>query len=241
MAETPATEAGAAGEKRPARFKRFEGVFRLLILALIVLGLGRTPFLGNFLSWQTTFFHEISHGLAALASGGSLVKIELHFSGSGVCYTRGGLGWLISLAGYAGAAFWGLLIYLSALTLPRGYSHWPAVFLIALLAVSAVFYAADFQTRVIILALAALYGAAVKFRGQVSNLFLKLAGLYVLLDALKAPLALWRHESFNDAASLTAQTGLPAFIWIFFWLAAAAAGLVFIWKVETGTKAEPPV
>ena len=166
-------------------------------------------------------------------TGGQVLKIELHFSGAGICYTSGGIRWLTSLAGYAGAAFWGLLIYLLAGAIPKNRSHLPAAFLITVLIASGLFYVRDFQSWTIILLIAAFYAAAIKFRDRLPlSLGLKLAGLYIILDALKAPAALLRGRTVNDAASLAGQTGVPGFFWIAFWMAIAAGCLIFIWKIE---------
>ena len=51
--------------------------------------------------------HEISHGLAAVASGGAIESIELSFDEGGVCNTRGGSAFLILNAGYLGSLIWG--------------------------------------------------------------------------------------------------------------------------------------
>ena len=48
------------------------------------------------------FLHEISHGLAAVLTGGSIVSIGLSFDEGGVCLTRGGWPFLILNAGYLG-------------------------------------------------------------------------------------------------------------------------------------------
>lgn len=225
--------ANSAPAADPGFFRRTLAKSNLIILMAAAVLLGQIPYLGNILSWQMTFFHEISHGLAAILTGGSVLKIELDFSGSGVCHTIGGLRWLISLAGYAGAAFWGTLIYLSAGLIPGRHSRFPAVILITILTISAVFYAVDWPSRIIIFIIAVIYAAAVKLRDKLPlNVFLKLAGLYIILDALRAPMVLFRHQGVNDAANLAGLTGLPAFFWIAIWLLIAAACLALIWRTE---------
>lgn len=205
----------------------------LVALIIIALLLGRVPFLANLFSWQTTFFHEISHGLAALITGGRVLNIELRFSGSGVCYTSGGVRWLISVAGYMGAALWGSLIYLLADAIPKNRSHMTAAFLIAVLVASGLLYVRDFQSWTIIASIGIFYAVTVRFSDKLPlKLFLKLAGIYVILDALKAPMALFRHQAVSDAANLAAQTGIPQIFWITFWMATTAGCLVFIWKIE---------
>ena len=48
-------------------------------------------------------FHELSHGLAAIVSGGAIERIELSVEQGGVCYTRGGSSFLILNSGYLGS------------------------------------------------------------------------------------------------------------------------------------------
>ena len=62
----------------------------------------------------TVFFHELSHGVAAIATGGSIEKITLSYRFGGVCYTRGGNRFIILNAGYVGSLLWGALILISA-------------------------------------------------------------------------------------------------------------------------------
>lgn len=220
---------------RPGFFQRIQPQLIFVILIIIALALSQTPYVVNFLSWQTTFFHEISHGLAALVTGGGITKIELHFAGSGLCYTSGGSLVLISLAGYAGAALWGLLIYLAAGTLPKNYSHVAAVFLAAVPLLSGLLYVRDHESWAIVLAITVFYAAAVKLRNILPvKLILKIAGIYIIIDAFRAPFVLLRHKDVSDAANLAALTGIPEFFWILAWIAISLGCLAFIWK--TGSR-----
>jgi len=60
------------------------------------------------------FLHEISHGIAAVATGGRIVEIQLHQVEAGHCVTAGGDPALIYSAGYLGSLFFGVLILLLA-------------------------------------------------------------------------------------------------------------------------------
>lgn len=180
-----------------------------------------------------TFFHEISHGLATLITGGKVLKIELHYAGSGVCYSSGGWRLLVVFAGYAGAALWGLLIYLMAGKIPKRHSHIMAVIIAVILLASGILYARDFATWLIILAITLFYLAAVWFRKQLPlQLVLKLAGLYIILDAFKALVNLWRHRPVSDATSLATLTGVPEIIWVVLWIVISLGCLAFIWKIK---------
>lgn len=203
----------------------------------LALGLGQIPGVSHFLSWQTTFFHEISHGLAALISGGGVEKIELHLSGSGLCETIGGLEWFILAAGYAGATFWGLAIFLLAEGAPEA-RRFPALFILGVLGAALIFWATDFISRGLIILMAACYWAALKM-GRYGAPFLKIMGLYIMFEALKAPLALFHHQPLNDAAQLAARTPIPGWGWIFIWLAVALGGFLFLWRRSTKKRIPP--
>lgn len=58
--------------------------------------------------------HELSHGLAAVITGGRIVKIEITADQGGLCATAGGWQLLVLAAGYLGSILWGGLILLVA-------------------------------------------------------------------------------------------------------------------------------
>jgi Peptidase M50B-like len=93
---------------------------RRIVLPLVVAFLavaGWSSFVVYPLKIFVVFLHEISHGLAALATGGSIRAIGLTFDEGGVCVTEGGSRFLILNAGYLGSLCWGaLLLVLAART-----------------------------------------------------------------------------------------------------------------------------
>jgi len=61
------------------------------------------------------FFHELSHGLMAIVTGGEIVRIEVVRQEGGLCVTQGGNRFLTLSAGYVGSLCWGgLLLVLAA-------------------------------------------------------------------------------------------------------------------------------
>ena len=65
----------------------------------------------------TVLFHELSHGLAAILTGGKMLKIEISANEGGLCTTAGGIRWIVLSAGYLGSLLWGsALILLAAKT-----------------------------------------------------------------------------------------------------------------------------
>jgi len=92
--------------------------FTLLVFAsLLTLILWFIPFAGLItfpIRLFVTYIHEIGHALAALATLGGVNRVALDWSGSGVTFTQGGLGFLISSAGYLTTTLYGagLLLFL---------------------------------------------------------------------------------------------------------------------------------
>lgn len=85
------------------------------------------------LIWLGTLFHELGHGLAAIALGGDLVQFAIYSDGSGVAMHRGAYSAferaLIAAAGPLGAPLAGLVFFLSL-----GHRHSARVLLAALAA-----------------------------------------------------------------------------------------------------------
>lgn len=86
-----------------------------LLVALVVpiVLLWSTPIVWP-LKILVVFFHELSHGLAAILTGGRIARIEVVAAQGGVCWTMGGSQFLILTAGYLGSLVWGGVVLLAA-------------------------------------------------------------------------------------------------------------------------------
>ena len=82
----------------------------------LLLGLGAVLLWNTFVAYPfrvfVVFLHEISHGLAAVLTGGALESIGLSVNEGGVAVTRGGSRFLILTAGYLGSLLFGALFLL---------------------------------------------------------------------------------------------------------------------------------
>jgi hypothetical protein len=87
------------------------GLFGLMLTMLFIFW--HTPFVYP-IKLFVVLLHEISHGIAAILTGGSIVKIEISADQGGLCVTRGGGRFLVLTAGYLGSMLWGGLILLAA-------------------------------------------------------------------------------------------------------------------------------
>jgi hypothetical protein len=90
--------------------------FRLLVLAcLLTLVFWFVPFADIVIypvRFFVTYIHEIGHALAALATFGGVNRVALDWGGSGVTFTQGGWGFLISSAGYLTTTLYGCALLL---------------------------------------------------------------------------------------------------------------------------------
>lgn len=190
----------------------------MLFIALIILQL---PFISIPFKWLESYFHEISHGLAALLTGGSIVKIQLFPNGAGLCTTRGGSAFFISLMGYGGAILWGSLIFYLASSHQRVAQVF-SVLLVVLLASSILLWVRDLLTLFIVLILLALVFAQIKYSyHKYLQKLLQVTGLLVLINSLMSPLYLLDGQSRGDGAALADLTYIPEIIWVVIWFFAA--------------------
>ncbi len=202
--------------------------FAIVAAAFIV---SYIPIINIPFTWITTFFHEVSHGLAAIFTGGSVDKIHLHLNGSGLCYTQGGNSFLVAFSGYTGAVLWGMLLFSMADLLNHKSTNIVAMFLAALIGITALLWGRDILTWIILAVLLALFISIVKLQEtRAVKLSLKFIGIFVLLDAIKAPLHLIDGRHYGDGARLSDLTGIPELLWVLVWLVFGLLGAYFLWK-----------
>ncbi|MCA9716561.1 MAG: M50 family metallopeptidase [Myxococcales bacterium] len=173
------------------------------------------------------FFHELSHGLAAVATGGQIVEIEVVKEAGGHCITRGGSRFVTLSAGYLGSLIWGGLILLTAARtrLDRGVS----VFLGLTLVTMVLLYVRPFAGFGFGFGLGSgvlLAAAGVFLSEQVNDFLLRWIGLtsciYAILD-IKSDV-LDRPELRSDAAMLGELTSLSPQFWGVVWIVVAILG-----------------
>ena len=114
-------------------------------------------------TWVETFFHELSHGLATLITGGSISKIQLLPNGAGFCYSYGGWPILIAFSGYAGASGFGLLIYQLAQSATNKLTKLISSAVLALIGLCLILWVRDLLTVFILLVIASLFALPLKF------------------------------------------------------------------------------
>lgn len=188
---------------------------------------GETPFKRPF-KWSETYYHELSHGLACLLTLGKVNGIRLNFDGSGLCTTQGGSRIVILLMGYAGASLWGGALYMAGWALgDSGSAVWLQVEL-ALLAVTVVLWVRDIKTLLILTVVGGVYAGALLYAEQrVLHILLQYMGIYVMMNAIRAPLYLIDGQHVGDGAALADIFKIiPEIVWIFLWFALACGVLL---------------
>jgi len=177
------------------------------------------------------FLHEISHGLAAVLTGGAIASIGLSFDEGGVCRTRGGWPFLILNAGYLGSLFWGAAFLVLGERRTRSRSVVGVIGAFTLV-VTLLYVRTLFGFAYGLLAGAALMAVAAKLRPAVSEILLAAIGatsaLYAVWDI--ASDVLGRHSNQSDAAALAALTGIPAIVWGVVWIAVSVGVLGYVVK-----------
>jgi hypothetical protein len=175
------------------------------------------------------FLHEISHGLAAVLTGGAIESIGLSFDEGGVCRTRGGSPFLILSAGYLGSLLWGALFLLLGGRRARARGVIAAIGVFTLV-VTVLYVRTLFGFGYGLATGLALVAVASRLRPAVSEVLLAAIGatsvLYAVWDI--ATDVLLRHSGESDAAALAALTLVPAPIWGVLWIVVSLAVLVTV-------------
>lgn len=196
-----------------------------LLLAIVVYALWSTVFV-----WPLRLFvvllHELSHGLAAVLTGGRIVSIALSPGEGGLCTTAGGWPFLISSAGYVGSALFGaFFLVLGVRGRPKTHRAVTALLGAALLVVTLVWMRSAFGFVYGLAAGVLLLGVARWLPEGASSLVLRLLGVTSLLYApwdIVSDLIL-RSVPSSDAGALARTTGVPAIAWGVLWLGASLA------------------
>ncbi|HGG06481.1 MAG TPA: M50 family peptidase [Aliiroseovarius sp.] len=202
------------------------GHWQLLLLTALVFVLWQTP-VATPVKILIVFMHEVSHGLAALATGGRIEAITVSLQQGGLTTTRGGSLFAILSAGYLGSLVLGVAILLVALRthLDRALM---ALLGAAMVAISA-FYIRDWFAFGFGMGSGGLMLAAARFLPRdVNDLILRLIGLtsliYVPYDIFDDTIR--RASESSDAYMLADRFGGATMMWGGLWLVISALVIV---------------
>jgi hypothetical protein len=195
-------------------------MYEFIILLSIAAVLSFIPVIRTPLTIIETFFHELSHGIAAIITFGKIKKIELETNGAGLCYTIGGWRHIVLLAGYLGASAFGFLIYYIGYNIQ---SHQAEPFLFGMLVMFIfviLMWVRNIKTLLCMIMIITIFYFPLKHElYEYTSMYLKFIGIYVCLSAVRAPLDLIDGQDIGDGAELYKITFLPEGIWIALWVA----------------------
>lgn len=188
------------------------------------------------LKLMVVLFHEMSHGLMALLTGGRILSIVITADEGGACETEGGIALLIVSAGYLGSMFFGgLLLYLS-----RFREYIPGVCMILTLALGAGIFTVlhDSYSRTFATGLAGSFiFVGLLLPSLIGILCLRVIGtvscLYSIFDIYWDILARSHHEHApeNDAVAFSQLTGIDARTVGLLWLGLSFVYFLVILKI----------
>ena len=164
------------------------------------------------------FFHEICHGLAAGATGGELLRIELSSRMGGSACHSGGIRFVTASAGYLGSMVCGGLILMAVRHVKRTERISGALGAF-LLVITLVYVRNTFGIVYGLITSAALIAAGLKLDKAINVILLSVIGLtsvlYAVLD-IKSDI-IDRPILHSDAYTLQTITGIPTIIWGILW------------------------
>ncbi|MBN1501225.1 MAG: M50 family metallopeptidase [Spirochaetes bacterium] len=172
--------------------------------------------------------HEISHGIAAVITGGGISSISVTLDEGGMCYTYGGSQFLILSAGYLGSMLWGGLILL--LSSRYNFDRQLAGIIGVLLFITGIIYVSNFTGKIFTLGFSALlifsgYKAPDMFNDIILKIFGLTSMLYALIDILSD--AVFRTSPESDASRLGELYFGNSIFWGLLWV---SAGIYFFIK-----------
>jgi hypothetical protein len=167
-------------------------------------------------------FHELSHAMAAVLTGGEVVSISLSPNEGGLTQTIGGRPLVILNAGYLGSLAWGIGLVLASKR--ANTARMAVVGLAILLAGTTLFYVRPIVSFGFVFAGLVAGAMAALSRwggGEASSLVLRGLGTFSILYAL---VDVWSDvlrplgTGLSDASLLAAATGVPGVVWGLMWL-----------------------
>ena len=200
-----------------------KGHWQLLVLIAVIFALWSTPVMVP-MKIVVVLLHELSHGLAALLTGGSIEQITISPEQGGQALTRGGSRFWTLTAGYLGSLVLGVALLFAALRSAADRAVVAALGL-ALLIVSAL-YLRDLFALVFCVGLALLLLAMARWLDHRANdLVLRVIGLtsmiYVPFDIFSDTIA--RSHLQSDAWMMANEFGGATVLWGGLWLVLSVA------------------
>jgi len=185
------------------------------------------------------FFHESSHALATILTGGSVEEMVVVAEQGGHVISRGGNRVIVLTAGYLGSLMWGLSIFMTAVG--TQWDRWLMGLLGGILGLITLLFVSNTFAFVFGIGIASLMIASAKWLStNINDIFLRIIGLtsmlYVPLDIYSDTIQ--RSNLRSDARMLAEVLGgstlMWGILWLFISLALIAYGFRWSLSLEAG-------
>ncbi len=167
----------------------------------------------------TVFFHESSHALMAIITGGEVVELVVTMDQGGHVLSNGGSRFLTLTAGYLGSLGWGVTIYISSVRTSYDKEIMFGLGIIIIL-IGLFFVRNLFGLGFSLFTGFTLIGLALKASEKINDFILRLIGLtstmYVPLDIYSDTIL--RSHLRSDARMLAEEMGGTTLMWGGVWL-----------------------
>jgi len=195
-----------------------KNIFFLFISIVLVVILWATPVLYP-LKLLVVFFHESSHALATILSGGEVAQLVLLKEQGGYVMSRGGSRFLVLNSGYLGSLLWGVIIYLLGVHTRLDKAALMILGIVVIL-ITLGFAGSLFTIVFGLIAGITLVLVARYLSQDISDFILRLIGLtsmlYVPLDIFSDTIS--RSQLNSDARMLATEYGGTTIMWGVVWL-----------------------
>jgi hypothetical protein len=210
--------------------KKFNNIYQIfyliILLGLIIYFWDRTllyPF-----KLLVIFFHETSHALATILTGGEVKDFVVIQQQGGYVVSEGGNRFTILNSGYLGSLLWGLIIYIIAIKNKFNKKLMIALGIVIGL-ITLIFVRNLFAVLFGLIITAAMILIGIYVPDKINNFILRLIGLtsmiYVPLDIVSD--TIYRSHLKSDASMLADEIGGYTIIWGGIWLIISLTVLFF--------------
>ena len=176
--------------------------------------------------------HEISHGIIAILTGGSIKVINVSLNLGGVCVTKGGNNFFIALSGYLGSLLWGTVLFITSYDFKQS-KIVTTIFAAILVLVAISFIKTDFGLISTLLFSAILYSTSRVIKNKNFHLIFTRSIAFVSLLSVVTDI---KEDLFNyqyrltDSQNLEIITGINSFVWGIIWLSVTLLVIFFLIK-----------
>jgi hypothetical protein len=208
----------------------------LSALLILVFALWPTPLLAP-LKTLVVFFHEASHALTAVATGGVVIEMEIDQNQGGHVRAAGDVRFLTLSAGYLGSLLWGALIFL--ITVYTDKDRLTSALLGILILVIAAWFVRNLYGLGFTMATGAGLIALSRWGSEAVNDFvLRIIGL---TSMSYAPLDIWsdtidRAHLRSDARMLAEEFGGATVMWGGIWIVISVGMIIWVMRMSLRTR-----